>query len=89
MPRCDGDEGLADLPGDEVRPADDVGLNDGWVFHADAFDFGGADEVASRLDDIVGTATNQKLPLAYRRARSLVRYQPLPRNARQLAWSWR
>ena len=56
MPRCDGDKGLDDLPGDGIRPADHAGLNDRRMLHEGGFDLEGADQVASRLDDIIGTA---------------------------------
>src|SRR5439155_25228076 len=51
-----GDEGLDDLHRDRVRLADNPRFGDGGMLDQDAFDLEGADEMAGRIDYVVGPA---------------------------------
>ena len=56
MARLERDERLDELARDRVGLADDARLRDGRVLHQRALDLERADQVAGRLDDVVGAA---------------------------------
>ena len=71
------DERLDDLAGDRIGHPDDAGLDDRRMLHQDVLDLDRSDEVAGRLDDVVGAGDEPVArPIASRRTTSPVRYQP-------------
>ena len=63
-PVLERDEGLDHLHGHRVGLADHAGLGHGRVLHQDALHLEGADQVAGRLDHVIGAADEPEVAVA-------------------------